>query len=89
MQGIPLFFLFHTLSEMQSLQAFDYSNNSFKEHWKVCINARANFLGRKNKAGDCGESIALDHFPFMYDLYLKYNTIKLFYAKSTMTAKKE
>ena len=45
-------------------------------------------MGRKNKAGDCRESITSDHFPFMYDLYLKYNTIKSFYAKSAMKAKK-
>ena len=64
MQGVPLFFLFHTLDEMQPLQAFDYSNKSFKEHWKVCINAAINFWGHKNKAGDCRESITWDHFPF-------------------------
>ena len=45
-------------------QAFDCSNNSFKEHWKVCINATTSFWGHKNKAGDCRESISSDHFPF-------------------------
>ena len=53
-----------TLSEMSCLQAFDYSNNSFKKHWKVCINANTNFWGLKNKAGICCESITWDHFPF-------------------------
>ena len=52
MQRIPLFFLFHTLNEMQPLQAFDYFNNSFKEHWIVCINATTKFWGHKNKVGD-------------------------------------
>ena len=56
--------IFHKLSEMYHLQAFDYSNNSFKEDWKFCINANTNFWGHKNKAGDCRESITSDHFPF-------------------------
>ena len=62
--------------------------NSFKEHWKVCINANNNFLRPKNKAGDCRESITSDCFPFIYDLYLKCNKIKSCYAKSAMTGKK-
>ena len=41
-------------------------NNSFNEHWKVCIKATANFCGHKNKAGDCHKSITSDYFPF-YD----------------------
>ena len=61
--------------------------NSFKEHWKVCISANNNFLGLKNKAGDCRESITSDRFPFIYDLYLKCNKMKSFYAKSAMTGK--
>ena len=64
MQGIPLFFLFHELIEMKPLQAFDYSNNSFKEHWIVCINATTNFWEHKNKARDCRESITSDNFLF-------------------------
>ena len=70
------------------MQAFDYSNNSFKEHWKICINKTTNFLGRKNEARDSAESNTSDHFPFIYDLYLKFNTIKTFYAKSAMAGKK-
>ena len=88
MLGILLFFLFHTLSEMQFYQAFDYSNNYFREYWKVCINGTTNFLGHKNKAGDCHESMTLDQCPFIYDLYRKYNATKSFYAKSSMTGKK-
>ena len=86
MQGIPLFFYF-THSVRCNLSD-DYLNDSFKEQWKAGINATANFLGYKNKAGDCCESITSDHFPFIFDLYLKYNTIKSFYAKSAMTGKK-
>ena len=61
MQGIPPFFLFCALSEMKPLQAFDYSNNSFTEHWKVFINLTINFRVHKNKS-DCREAINPDHF---------------------------
>ena len=64
MQGSQLFFLFQTLSEIKSVQAFDYSNNSFREHWKVYINATKNFWGHKNKPGDCLESLPQIIFHF-------------------------
>ena len=47
MQGNSLFFLFQILSEIQPSQAFDYSNNLFKEHPKVCLNATTKFLVQK------------------------------------------
>ena len=49
---------------------------------------RPSIFWEKNKAGDCRESITLDQFLFIYDLYLKHNTIKSFYTKSAMTGKK-
>ena len=50
--------------------AFDYLNNSFKEHWKVCINATTRSWGHKNKAGDCREFITSDHLPFQKTITL-------------------
>ena len=58
MQGIPLFFLFPTLSEMEPLLVFDYSNNSFSEHWEVCINVTTRFGYTKLK-----QEIAVNPLP--------------------------
>ena len=42
----------------------EYSNDSFGEQGKICINATTRIRGHKNKAGDCLESITSDLFPF-------------------------
>ena len=58
------YFLISHIQYDEPLQTFNYSDISFKEDWKVWINATTNFRGHKNKAGNCRESITSDHFPF-------------------------
>ena len=58
-----VFLISHTQWDV-TFQAFDYSNDSFSEHGKICINATTRIRGHKIKAGDCRESITSDHFPF-------------------------